>query len=197
MTTTIKSLLTLLIIITLCLFTQFVTVIIGDVYRQAEELRQKDVQIESMKETCDEVEKARKEIKRVRKIKSAELIKISAQIVAASYEFKIPAKEIMLCANAETEFHPAAVGPCGEHGMIQVMRGTFYAILPKGDFEDRDQCFVAGMMYLKECWELSGHREIATLAMYNAGNGRGVEYAMGRAWKHVSRCRTILRRMGA
>jgi cell division protein FtsB len=123
----------------------------------------------------------------------ADTITKARKIYYGAKRHDLPVKLILIACNAESNFKWDAIGSSGEHGTLQVMPNTFKLVMPEGDFNNWDDCFEAGLRYLKLCYTKSNGDKMLTLARYNSGLGRNSEDAFHVARLHVSRCIGIRR----
>jgi len=143
----------------------------------------------------NEVNKVEKEMRKYipnkTKRKKAAII-----FVGKTRAFELPLKVAMVSAEAETCYNIYAQGPYGERGTHQAMYFTMRRYFPNCN-GDLIYWEAASWLHLEECYKRSGRDLFGTVAMHNAGYGRGVSYAMRAGWKHVNRCRRIARGLSA
>jgi soluble lytic murein transglycosylase-like protein len=131
---------------------------------------------------------------RARIIPEEEITEISYGIVFTSKLFNISTSKITAVAWVETQFDRYAVGPCGEHGLIQVMKPTFNYIKKSMnlniDFNNWRDTLIAGTIYLKDLEKKYfnyKNKEELVFAAYNAGPSRAPNVILQRASGYVQR----------
>lgn len=155
-------------------------------------LEQKEQQLQQYRQDQEEIEKT---IREMRKYRPNATRQEACVFVGKQKAFGLPGKVARLSAAAETEFNMNAVGIFGERGTHQAMWFTKEAYFP-GTPDKLIYYEVASWLYLKECYERAGRQPILTVAYHNSGYNRTPASAYRAAWRHVSRCRRILRGMG-
>lgn len=181
---------------------------INHLLKENAELRKENEEILRRLDTVDEVFNEAEKIKsyiqekravveryyRARVIPEEEITEVSYGIIFASRLFNVPASKITAVAWVETQFDRYAVGPCGEHGLIQVMRPTFNYIKKSMnlniDFNDWRDTLIAGTIYLRDLekkYRNYKNKEELVFAAYNAGPSRAPNVILQRASGYVQR----------
>lgn len=178
----------------ICIFAILLVSIYGlvrIVERQILEIDQMKQQIESLKlenqRLKNELKPYREAESYIRKV-NPKAVKRVCQIVNGAKRYGLPFGLILLAAHAESDFRWDAVGLAGEHGPLQVMPGTFRAV-GGVDFDNIDDCFEAGLLYLSMCYKKARGDYNLALAYYNGG--LSCKNPLQVARRHVSRCRVI------
>ncbi len=119
------------------------------------------------------------------------VLELAGKLVAGARRHEIPLEYVIMTAWAETDFRWTLLGPCNERSIMQVMKNTFHFISPQGDWDNLDEVFEAGLIYLKWCYELQQEKAPdnpnVIFAFYNAGKNQSPASAMQRAWRHLNR----------
>ena len=153
--------------------------------------------IKEQSEIIQDVIKTKKEIEKVKpKLNQGQLWREACIFVGKVRSFQIPLDVALLSARAESNFDPNVHGPCGEWGTHQATYWTMRKYFPRANARELIYWEVASWVHLEECWQKAQGDTFLTLAYHNAGmNWSRPERAMRAAWKHLSRCRDLYRKM--